>query len=63
MLFEVYRDNVRLMHTTYRSCIPDNETIKSLKASGHKVLLDGKPYKSTKLQSNDKQSRVLLCQD
>ena len=48
MLFEVYRDKQRLMHTEYKECIPSAETIKAMKAAGLKVLLDGKVYKTTK---------------
>lgn len=48
MLFEVYKDNKRMMWTEYESCIPSNDTIKSMKAAGYKVLLDGKVYKTTK---------------
>ena len=48
MLFEVYRDKQRLYVTKYKECIHPIETIKNLKAAGHKVLLDGKVYKITK---------------
>lgn len=45
MLFEVYRDKQRLMWTEHEECIPSNEMIKTLKAAGYKILLDGKAYK------------------
>lgn len=48
MLFEVYRDNQRLMCTEHESCIPSIDLIKQMKAAGYKVLLDGKVYKTTK---------------
>jgi hypothetical protein len=48
MLFEVYRDKQRLMWTEYEECIPSNDMIKTLKAAGYKILLDGKVYKPTK---------------
>lgn len=48
MLFEVYRDKTRLMSTKHEECVPSIETIKAIKAAGHKVLLDGKVYKITK---------------
>ncbi len=48
MLFEVYRDKQRLMYTNEEECIPSIEIIKSIKAAGCKVLLDGKIYKLTK---------------
>ena len=47
MLFEVYMDKKRLMYTEYEECIPSIEIIKSMKAAGYKVLLDGKTYKTT----------------
>ena len=47
MLFEVYRDKQRLMWTEHEECIPSNEMIKTLKAAGYKILLDGKAYKPT----------------
>lgn len=48
MLFEVYRDGKRIMWTEHEECIPPIDVIKSMKAAGHKVLLDGKVYKTTK---------------
>ena len=48
MLFEVYRDNKRLMYTEHEECIPPLDLIKEMKAAGYKVLLDGKVYKTTK---------------
>ena len=48
MLFEVYRDGKRVWWTEYESCIPSEKSIKIMKAAGHKVLLDGKVYKTTK---------------
>ena len=48
MLFEVYRDDKRLMYTEQEECIPDNDVIKSMKQAGLKVLLDGKAYKPRK---------------
>ena len=53
MLFEVYRDKQRLMYTEYEECIPPIEIIKSIKANGCKVFLDGKAYKVTKDSSKD----------
>lgn len=48
MLFQVFRDNKCLMSTEYEECIPSIDQIKSMKAAGYKVLLDGKTYKTTK---------------
>ena len=48
MLFEVYKDNKRIMYTEHESCIPSNDKIKDMKAAGYKILLDGKVYKPTK---------------
>lgn len=48
MLFEVYRDNQRIMYTEYEECIPSVDIVKSLKAAGYKILLNGKMYKATK---------------
>lgn len=48
MLFEIYRDKQRLMYTEYEECIPPNDVIKSIKASGCKILLNGKTYKTQK---------------
>lgn len=48
MLFEVYKDNKRVMYTEDESCIPSAEKIKDMKAAGYKVLLDGKVCKTTK---------------
>ena len=48
MLFEVYRDNTRVMYTEHEECIPPIDVIKDIKAAGYKVLLDGKIYKTTK---------------
>lgn len=48
MLFEVYKDNKRVMCTEHESCIPSADKIKDMKAAGYKVLLDGKAYKTTK---------------
>ena len=48
MLFEVYRDKQRIMYTEHEECIPSADEIKEFKAAGFKILLDGKPYKSSK---------------
>ena len=48
MLFEVYKDNKRVMYTEDESCIPSAEEIKNMKSAGYKVMLDGKVYKITK---------------
>lgn len=48
MLFEVYKDNKRMMYTEYEECIPPIDVIKNMKADGYKILLDGKTYKTTK---------------
>ena len=48
MLFEVYKDKIRLMYTEHEECIPSIDIIKTIKAAGYKVLLDGKVYKTTK---------------
>lgn len=48
MLFEVYKDNKRVMYTEDESCIPTADKIKDMKAAGYKFLLDGKVYKATK---------------
>ncbi len=48
MLFEVYRDKQRLMHTEHEECVPSAETIKAMKTAGLKILLNGKVYKTTK---------------
>ena len=46
MLFEVYKDNKRIMYTTDKDCVPPADVIKSLKSAGYKILLDGKTYKA-----------------
>lgn len=48
MLFEVYRDKTRLMYTEHEECIPSADMIKRMKATGYKVLLDGKVYQIPK---------------
>lgn len=48
MLFEVYKDNKRMMYTEHEECIPPIDVIKNMKADGYKILLDGKAYKTTK---------------
>lgn len=55
MLFQVFRDNKCLMSTEYEECIPSIDQIKSMKAAGYKVLLDGKTYKTTKTTKEKKQ--------
>lgn len=52
MLFEVYKDNKRVMYTEDESCIPSAEKIKDMKAAGYKILLDGKTYKTIKEKEN-----------
>ena len=52
MLFEVYKDNKRVMYTEDESCIPSADKIKDMKAAGYKILLDGKVYKTTKNGKN-----------
>lgn len=46
MLFEVYKNDIRMMYTDDEECIPSNDIIKNMKAAGYKVLLDGKIYKT-----------------
>lgn len=46
MLFEVYKNDIRMMYTDDEECIPANDIIKNMKAAGYKVLLDGKIYKT-----------------
>lgn len=48
MLFEVYKDGKRLMHTDDEKCIPTIDIVKSIKAAGYKILLNGKTYKVVK---------------
>lgn len=48
MLFEVYKDNQRVMYTEYEECVPSIDIIKNLKAAGYKILLNGKAYKAAK---------------
>lgn len=48
MLFQVFKDGKCMMSTEYEECMPTIEEIKSMKAAGYKVLLDGKVYKTTK---------------
>ena len=48
MLFEVYRNNQRLMYTENEKSIPPIDVIKSMKAVGCKVLLNGKVFKIPK---------------
>lgn len=48
MLFEVKKDNKRMMYTEHEECIPPISIIKKLKAAGYKVLFNGKVYKTTK---------------
>lgn len=48
MLFEIYKDDKRMMYTEQEECIPPADVIKGMKAVGYKILLDGKVYKTTK---------------
>ena len=48
MLFEIYKDNRRVMCTEHEECIPPIDEIKVMKTAGYKILLDGKAYKITK---------------
>lgn len=48
MLFEVYKDKKRMMYTEDEKCVPLADEIKSMKATGYKVMFDGKVYKTTK---------------
>lgn len=48
MIFEVYRNNKRLMYIEHKKLIPPIDVIKSMKAAGCTVLLDGKEYKLPK---------------
>lgn len=58
MLFQVFRDNKCLMSTEYEECIPSIEQIKSMKAAGYKVLLDGKTYKITKTNNKNNKGDI-----
>lgn len=48
MLFEIYRDDKRMMYTEQEECIPTVDVIKNMKSAGYKILLDGKVYKTTR---------------
>ena len=59
MLFEVYRDNKRLMYTNYEECIPTSDILKSMKEAGCKILLDGKEFKLKKENKKTKERKDL----
>lgn len=46
MKCEIYGpDKKRKAHTESEKCIPDEQTLKQLKAAGYTILIDGKRWK------------------
>lgn len=45
MLFEIYRDGKRLMHTENERLIPPADQLKRMEAAGCQLLLNGKRHK------------------
>ena len=53
---EIRRDGVVLCTCVGEEQFPDEDTIRSMKASGHKLYMDGKIYKPDKKARNKDES-------